>query len=151
MIVGTGSRVPGMLTKLAQLLGAEAIGDAQIYTGDVPGGAADTAVMIAAADPDTPGVFVTQGTTSGLGGRLVEQAEIVVVVRDYSGDNDLPARIARCGELVGIIQKVCREHIAEPNAWDRLEFGPESAWHPVYTDAGTNCFVGLTLVATAAI
>ena len=146
MIPNTGTRVPAVLGQLETLFTAAGL---DLDWGDAPAAAnKPTAVMLAPADPDTPGVFITYGRDRSLGNKIVEQIEVAVVIRAYSGDGDLAARVAECGAMLDLVYTAVRQNQVVSQVWDQLEVGPNASWHPVYTERGTNCFVGISLIAS---
>ncbi len=151
MIPGTPTRASVAIDKWLELLDAAGLSGVEILDGDQPLDRTDDAIMVAPADPDTPGVFCTYGRDPSLGRAEVEQIEIAIVCRSYSGDPDMAPRRARCAEMLAAIQTIIVEHQREDGVWDKCEQGPNAVWHPVYTDAGVNCFVGLSVVCTALI
>lgn len=144
---GTSTRVATVMATLLEGLPGKMPGDeVQVLDGDAPVAPPDHALILAPSDPDTPGIAVTYITTRNRA--PAERIEIALVARSYSGDSDMPARRSKCAEILSGVQAYIRENPRLDNRWDQLELGEVALWHPVYTDSGSNCYVGFSLVAT---
>lgn len=148
MQAGTSSRVNAVLDALHALLPPLLPNEFEVLEGEAPQSPADEAVSIAPSDPDTPGVVVRRGKDPGLGNAFVEEVEVAIVARSYTGDNDMKSRRERCQLVVAAVEELIRQHTKHEPAWDLIQMGNEMSWHPVYTEQGSNCFVGLSIVAT---
>jgi hypothetical protein len=141
---GSTTRVDAVLKTLVEGLPACLPGGVDIVEGDQPIQQPDDALILAPADPDTPGIVVTYAETKTR--QPAEQIEIALVARSYSGDPDMSARRKRCADIVAGVQDYIRKNPRVEDRWDQIEIGPNAYWHPVYTDAGCNCYVGFSLV-----
>lgn len=148
---GTTTRVPVVLAALVDLIDQGTAAYVPVLLGEAPVDIPDTVVMVAPAAPDYPGVTATTRRDPSLGNADVERVEVAIVLRSYSGDDDMAARVAECGRLVAAVQQLVAANPRRDGVWDRLEPGGEAAWHPVFTDQGANCFVGFSVVATALV
>lgn len=148
MIRKTSSRTERVISDLLDLLPAAMPAGVAVLDGDEPGNHPDDTLMVAPADPNVAGAVATRGQDRGLGNAMVEATEVVLLARAYAGDNDMRARRHRCSEILAGVEKLVQDYPRREQAWDRLEFGREIIWHPVYTEAGSNCFLGFSLVAT---
>lgn len=154
MMTGTTTRAAIAVTTLRDLLRGELDQTISLTIGEQPEDLNDEAIIIAPADPDTPGMLVRMGHDPALGNALVEEVEVAVVCRSYTGDagpEAMDGRVGRCAAMVAACQRVVAARKANPPAWDKIEFGPEIRWHPVYTTAGANVYVGFSLVMTGLI
>lgn len=152
MTPGTGTRVDAVLDHFTALLVGQIPSEVEVVQGDLGESAPDECVMLAPADPDTPGVVVTYTTAPQLGNGVAEQIEFSIVLRSYSGGGDqMPYVRERCAFFFDALLEVIRSTPKVAGIWDRLELGPQAMWAPVYTDAGCNCYVTTSVVATGLI
>lgn len=141
---GSTTRVATVLATLKEGLPGSLPQSVPILYGNKKEEQPDDAVILAPSDPDTPGIAITYGATPNR--QPVEQIEIAIVIRSYSGDPDMVPRIARCDEIFAGLQDFIRENPRVDQRWDSIAIGPNALWHPVYTDRGCNCYVGLSLI-----
>jgi len=153
---------PGLPTRVPAILGAmqtlisdrlEELGetDVQVLYGEEPVSPQPEGIMLVPADADTPGAMVTYGAAAALGNANTEQTEFALLLRSFNGDGDMRLAVNRCGELFGIVQDIVNKNPVRSDCWDRLEMGPNASWHPFFTDRGANCYVALSLVASALV
>lgn len=146
---GTTTRVDKIIRVLLESLPARMPQGVVVVDGDAPISPPDDALIVGMADPDTPGIVVLYATTTNR--QPVEQVEISLIARSYSGDADMNPRRARCAEIIAGVQQFIRDNARHDDAWDQLELGPSAFWHPVYTEKGSNCYVAFSLIATGAL
>lgn len=112
---------------------------------------ADT-ICVAPGTPELPGVMVTYAEQNGLGRTAyVEQVEVSVTLASYAGDSDMKARRDRVTALLGELQAALTENQVRADAWDAIAMGPEAVWHPVQSQQGATCAVGVTVIARSVI
>lgn len=149
MKAGTSSRVSAVIDGLVELLPALMPNGCEVQEGDPPTDPPPEALAIAPADPDTPGIVVRRGHDRALAGApFVEEVEVALVGRSFTGDEDMKSRRQRCQLIVAGVEEFVRKYPNRTDAWDKVEMGPEMSWHPVFTTQGSNCFVGLSVVFT---
>jgi hypothetical protein len=143
---GSTTRVATVVATLLEGLPKVMPDGVEVRDGDLPEEQPDHALIVAPADPDTPGIAVTYGQMPNRG--PAEQIEIALVARSYSGDQNMPARRDKCAAIIAGVQKYVRENARVEDRWDQIEIGPTALWQPVHTTAGSNCYVGFSLVTT---
>lgn len=137
------TRVAAVLETLLENLGGSLPESVEVLFGDQRRDQPDDALILAPADPDSPGWVVTYAPTKTR--QPAEQIEIAIVARSFSGDPDMLPRVTRCSSILAGVQDYIRKNPRVEGRWDQIEMGPNALWHPVYTDKGCNCYVGFSI------
>lgn len=141
---GSTTRVDAVLSTLLEGLPGKVPSGVAVVEGDRPGEQANDALILAASDPDIPGIAVTYGPMPNR--QPAEQIEVACVARSFAGNQEMAPRRARCAAIIAGVQNYVRESARVEDRWDQIEIGPTALWHPVWTTAGVNCYVGFSIV-----